>query len=147
YGNRVHEDRAATGDHALLDAGPGRREGVLDPVLLLLELDLRRGADLQDGDPTGQLGEALLELLTVEVRGGVLDLELDLADARLDGVLGPLALHDGCGVLGRGHSACLTQVLDLNAVELAADFLADDSRAGQDRDVLEHCLAAVAEAR
>src|SRR5207237_10073253 len=119
---------AAAGDHALLDAGPSGRERVLDAVFLLLELDLGGRADLQDGDAAGQLGEALLELLAVEVRSGVLDLELDLADARLDGILGPFALHDGGGVLGSSHAPCLAQVLELDAVQLAANLLADDPR-------------------
>ena len=36
----VDEGGAATGDDALLDRGAGRGDGVLDAVLLLLELDL-----------------------------------------------------------------------------------------------------------
>ena len=65
---------AAAGDEALLDRRAGRREGVLDAVLPLLELDLGGRADLDDGDAAGQLGEALLELLAVVVGGGLLDL-------------------------------------------------------------------------
>ena len=75
----LQEGRAAAGDEAFLDGRTGRREGILDAVLLLLELDLGGRADLDDGDAAGQLGEALLELLAVVVRGGVLDLRLDLA--------------------------------------------------------------------
>ena len=81
---------AATGDHTLLDRRTSGRDGVLDAVLLLLELDLGGRADLDDGDAAGQLGEALLELLAVPVRVGVLDLGLDLVDPALD-------------VLGRRH--------------------------------------------
>ena len=71
---------AAAGDDALLDRGPGGGQRVLDAVLLLLELHLGGGADLDDGDAAGQLGQALLELLAVPVRVGVLDLALDLRD-------------------------------------------------------------------
>src|SRR4051812_23268994 len=39
----LQQRRAATGDHPLLEARADRRESVLDPVLLLLELDLGRG--------------------------------------------------------------------------------------------------------
>ena len=63
----VDEDRAATGDHALLDARAGRRQRVLDAVLLLLQLDLGGRADLEHRDAAGELGEPLLELLAVEV--------------------------------------------------------------------------------
>ncbi len=76
-------------------------EGVFDSVLLLLHLDLGRRADLDDGDAAGQLRQALLQLLAVEVGVGVLDLALDLLDAGLDlvGVAG--AVDDGRVVLGR----------------------------------------------
>jgi hypothetical protein len=46
-------------------------DGVLDAVLLLLELDLGGRADLDDGHAAGQLGETLLELLAVPVGVGV----------------------------------------------------------------------------
>ena len=73
-GPRPEQGDAAAGDDALLDGRPGRRQGVLDAVLLLLELDLGGRADLDDGDAAGQLGQALLELLAVPVGVGVLDL-------------------------------------------------------------------------
>ena len=71
---------ATTGDDALLDGRLGVAHGVLDAVLVLLELDLGGRADLDDGDAAGQLGEALLELLAVVVGVGVLDLGADLVD-------------------------------------------------------------------
>jgi hypothetical protein len=55
--------------------------------LLLLHLDLGRGADLDDGHAADQLGQALLQLLAVVVGGGLLDLGADLLDPALD-VLG-----------------------------------------------------------
>ena len=78
------EGGAAAGDDALLDGGAGRREGVLDAVLLLLQLDLGGGADLEDGDAAGQVGQPLLQLLLVPVGVGVLDLALDLRDTVVD---------------------------------------------------------------
>src|SRR6185369_14244340 len=67
--DRLEERRAAAGGVAFLDGRTGRREGVLDAVLLLLQLDLGGRADLDHRDATGQLGEALLELLAVVVGG------------------------------------------------------------------------------
>ena len=84
----VDEGGAATGDDALLDRRAGRRDGVLDAVLLLLELDLGVRADLDDADAAGELGEALLELLAVPVGVGALDLGLDLGDPAGDLVAG-----------------------------------------------------------
>jgi hypothetical protein len=50
----------------------------------LLHLDLGRAADADDRDAAGELGQTLLQLLAVVVRGGLLDLRLDLRDAGLD---------------------------------------------------------------
>ena len=82
--DRLQERGATAGDEALLDGRAGRRERILDAVLLLLELDLGGRADLDHGDATRQLGETLLELLLVVVGGRVLDLGLDLAHPGLD---------------------------------------------------------------
>ena len=137
---------AAAGDDALLDGGPGGRDGVLDAVLLLLELDLGGRADLDDGDAAGELGQPLLQLLAVPVGVGVLDLALDLGDAALDVVLGAGALDDGGLVLGDDHLAGLTEQVERGAVELEADLLGDDLAAGEGGHVLQHRLAALAEA-
>ena len=59
---------------------------VLDAVLLLLQLGLGRGADLDHRHAAGQLGQPLLQLLAVEVGGRGLDLGADLLDAALDRV-------------------------------------------------------------
>ena len=65
--NGVDQRHAAAGDDALLDRRAGRAQGVLDAVLLLLQLGLGRGADLDDGHAAGQLGQPLLQLLAVVV--------------------------------------------------------------------------------
>src|SRR5262245_2780448 len=72
------EGDASAGDDAFFDGRAGRVEGVLDAGLLLLHLRLRRGADLDDGNAADELGEALLELLTVVVGRGGVDLRPDL---------------------------------------------------------------------
>ena len=77
-GDGVEQRRAAAGDDAFLNSRLGRGQSVLDAQLLLLHLDLGRSADLDDGDAAGQLRQALLELLPVEIGGGGLDLGADL---------------------------------------------------------------------
>ena len=66
----VDQRGAATGDDALLDGRAGRGDGVLDAVLLLLQLHLGVGADLDHADAAGELGQALLQLLAVPVGVG-----------------------------------------------------------------------------
>jgi hypothetical protein len=63
---------------------------VFDASFLLLHLGLGRGADIDDGHTTGELGQAFLQLLAVVIRGGLFDLAADLVDAALD--LGALAV-------------------------------------------------------
>src|SRR4029079_12166250 len=76
-GLRVQQGHAAAGHDALLDGRPRGLHGVLDAVLLLLELDLGGRADLDHRDAAGQARQALLQLLAVVVRVRLLDLGLD----------------------------------------------------------------------
>ena len=142
------DERGATaGDDALLDRGARRGDGVLDAVLLLLQLHLGGGADLDHAHAAGQLGEALLELLAVPVGVGVLDLGLDLVDAALD-LGGVAAAVDDRGVVLGDHDATGgAEHVEPDLVELEADLGGDDLAAGEHRDVLHHRLAAVAERR
>src|SRR6266540_2947305 len=142
---RPQQGHAAAGDDALLHRRAGVGDGVLDAVLLLLELDLGGRADLDHAHPTGQLREPLLELLAVVVGVGVLDLGLDLVDAALDVVLAAGALDDGGLVLGDDHLAGTAQQVEGDVLQLEADLLADDLATGEGGDVTEHGLAAVAE--
>src|SRR5512141_1414888 len=88
---------AAARDDAFLDGRTGRMHRVIHAILALLDFDFGRAADADHRDAARELGQTLLQLLTVVVRGGLLDLRLDLADARLD--VGLLAgTVDDCGV-------------------------------------------------
>src|SRR5665648_241501 len=142
----VDQHDAAARHDALFEGGAGGVEGVLDAVLGLLHLDLGGRADLDDGHAAGQLGETLLELLTVEIGVGVLDLRLDLLDAALDGLGVAGAVDDRGVVLRHDDLAGAAELRELGLVELEAHLLGDDLAAGEDGDVLEHALAAVAEA-
>src|SRR3954451_7467788 len=139
-------DAAARHD-ALLEGGAGGLQRVLDAVLLLLHLGLGGSADLDDRNAAGQLREALLELLAIEVRVGVVDLDLDLVDAALDLLRIAPTVDDGGVVLGDHHTARTAELVDLGVLELEAHLLGDDLATREDRDVLEHALAAVTEAR
>jgi hypothetical protein len=116
-------------------------------VLALLELDLGGRADLDHRDTAGQLGQALLQLLAVVVGVALLDLRTDLVDPAVDlvGVTG--SVDDGRLVLGDDHLAGLAEQVDAGVLQLQADGLADDLATGEDGDVGQHGLAAVAEAR
>ena len=116
-------------------------------MLLLLELHLGGGADLEDGHATRQLGEALLELLAVVVGVGVLDFGLDLGDAAGDVAAVAGAFDDGGLVLGDDDLAGLAQHVETDTIELQTDLFTDDLATGEDGHVLQHRLAALTEAR
>ena len=116
-------------------------------MLALLQLDLGGRPRLDDGDAAGQLGQPLLQLLPVVVRVGVVDLGADLVDPARDLVRVASAVDDRRLVLGDHDLAGPAEHVEVDVVQLEADFLADDLATGQDGDVTEHGLAAVAEAR
>ena len=144
---RADERDAAAGDDALLDGRARRVQRVLDAGLLLLHLGFGRGADVDHRHAAGELRQTLLQLLLVVVRRGLLDRDADLLDAALDLVLLAGAVDDRRVVLVDDDPLGAAEVGDHGVLELEADFLADDLAAGEDRDVLQHRLAAIAEAR
>src|SRR5699024_9942101 len=144
-GGGVHQGSTATGDDSLLDGRTGRRDGVLQAVLLLLELDLGGGTDPQDGHASGELGRTLLQLLPAPVAFAGLALVTDRTDAsRAPGLLTG-TIHDGGGVLGDGDTTRAAQDLDLGVVQGQTNLFGDDLTTGQNGDVLEHGLATLTE--
>src|SRR5476649_1790317 len=120
---------------------------VVNAILALLHLDLGGAADADHCNTAGQLGQTFLQLLLVVVRGGFLDLRLDLRHACLDLGLLAGAVDDGGVFLVDHHLLGAAQHGDGDVLELDAEIFRDRLAAGQDRDVLQHGLAAIAEAR
>src|SRR5208282_1676720 len=93
---------AAAGQDAFLDRGARRMHRVVDAILALLDLDLSGPADPDHRNAAGELGQPLLQLLAIVVGRGLLDLRLDLRNARLDVGLLAAAVDDR-GVLLVDH--------------------------------------------
>src|SRR3989442_6272976 len=121
--------------------------GILDAGLLLLHLGLGCGANFDERYATDQLCQTLLQFLAIVVRRGLLHLASKLLDPALDALLRAGAVDDGGIVLIHGDALGAAQVRQLYTLQLEADFFHDGFAAGQDRDILQHGLAAVAEAR
>src|SRR3712207_7369306 len=100
-------------------------------VLALLELDLGRGAGLDDGDATGQLGQALLQLLVVVVGVRLLDLGADLVHPAGDLLGVTRTLDDRRLVLGGDELARAAEEGQVGVVQLETDLLADDLEIGR----------------
>src|SRR5258705_3289997 len=141
------EGHAAAGHDALFDRCAGRVERVLDARLLLLHLGLGRRADVDLGDAAGQLRETLLELLLVVVGLRRLDLGLDLGDPAADGFLRARTFDDRAGFLLDDDLLGRAEVLDRHRLERLTGRLEHGIAAREDAEVLEHRLAAIAEAR
>src|SRR3984893_13073686 len=69
-GGAQQRDATAWQD-AFLDSRTGRVHGIIDAILALLHLDLRRAADADNRGAAREFGEPLLELLTVVIGGGL----------------------------------------------------------------------------
>src|SRR5712672_3301425 len=119
---------------------------VINAILALLDFDFGRAADADHRDAACELGQTLLQLLTVVVRGGFLDLRLDLVDARLDVSLLAGAAYDGGVFLVDHHLLGATEHGERDVLHLDAEIFRDRLTAGQNCDVLQHGLAAIAEA-
>src|ERR1700730_16499476 len=145
-GGAQQRDAAARHD-AFLNRRTGRMHRVINAILTLPHLDLGRAADADHRDAAGELGETLLQLLTVVVRGGFLDLRLDLIDARLDVGLLAGAADDGGVFLVDQHLLGANEHRKRDVLHLDAEIFRDRMPAGQNRDVLQHRLATIAEAR
>jgi len=114
-------------------------------MLPLLEFDLRRSADLDDGNATGELRETLLELLTIPIGIGIVDLLANLLHTGLDVCVGSGTLDDRRVVLADDDLAGLAEQVHRDSIELETDLFGDDGRTGEDGDILELSLAALPE--
>ncbi len=137
---------AAAGDNAFLDGRTGGVHGVFDAGLLLLHFGFGRGADFDDGNAADQLRQPLLQLLAVVVAGGLVDLAADFLHPAFDLAVLALAFDDGGVVLVDGDLLGLAEVGDLHVLQLDAQIFGDGLAAGEGGDVLQHGLAAIAEA-
>ena len=141
------QDDAASRDNAFLHRRPGRGEGVLDAGLALLQLHLGGGADMDHRHPAGEPGDPLLQLLAVPVAVTFLRLAAQLGDAPVDGLLVSAAFDDGRGFLVDRDAPGPAQLLDAGVLQPQPDLLGDHLPTGEDGDVFQHRLAAVAEPR
>src|SRR6266702_3044744 len=129
-GGTQQGDAAARHD-AFFNRRTGRMHRVINAVLALLDFDFGRAADADHRDAALELGQTLLQLLTVVVRGGFLDLRLDLIDACLDVGLLAGTVDDGGVLLVDHHLLGATEHGERDVLELDAEIFRDRLTAGQ----------------
>ena len=99
------------------------------------------------GDAADQLRQPLLQLLAVVVAGGLFDLAANFLHAAFDLRVLAFAFDDRGVVLVDGDLLGVAEVAHLHVLQLDAQIFRDGLAAGEDRDILQHGLAAIAEAR
>ena len=115
-------------------------------MLTFLELNLGCSTGLDDCHAAGELCQALLELLAVVIGIGGLDFLTQLADACLDVILCAQSINDGGFILGDDDLACTAEILKGGVLKREANGLGDHFTGGEDCNVLQHGLAAIAKA-
>src|SRR5262249_58234109 len=108
--------------------------------------DVGASAEPDHRDAARELRQPLVQLLAVIVGGGLLDLLLDLADAGFDILLLAGAVDDRGLLLLDDDLLGAAEHRGGDVLELDAEIFRNQLAAGEDRDVFEHRLAAVAEA-
>ena len=120
---------------------------VINAVLAFLHFHFGGTTDADHGNATGELRQTFLQLFTVVVRSGFFDLRLDLLATASDLVLLTSAINDGGVFLLDPHGLGAAELSKRDAFQLDAKIFADHFTTGQDRDVFEHRLATITEAR
>src|SRR3569623_1849167 len=141
----ANQCNAAARDDAFFHCGAGGVQGIFDAGLLLLHFHLGGGTDFNHCHTAGELRHALLQLLLVVVGGRFLDLGLDLLNASLDVGLLAGTIDDGAVLFGDHDLLGGAQVVQGGLLKRETHFFTDHLAVGQNSDVLQHGLAAVAE--
>ena len=145
-GDAAQERYAATRDDAFFHGRASCVQSVFHARLLFLHFRFSRRANADHGHTADQLCQAFLELFTVVIAGGLFDLSANLAYTAFQGLPVARAVDDGRVVLVDAHGLRLAEIVQSHGLQADTLLFADDLAARQDGDVVQHGLAAVAEA-
>ena len=143
----TRQRNAAARDNTFLDRGTGGMQRVIDAVLAFLHFNFGSAANADDRDAPGEFCESLLQLLFVVVRRRFLALRADLRDAAGDIGLLASAFDDRRRFFLDQDFLRIAEHLKSYRLQLDAEVFRDDLATGEDRDVFQYRLPAIAEAR
>src|SRR5207302_244845 len=115
--------------------------------LLLLHLNFGGCTHFDQRNTAGEPRDTFLELLLVVVAGRFLGLLADRLDAALDVRSLAGSVDDGRGLFLAHNLLRVAKIVHGDLLERQADLIGNHGAAGQGRDVLQHRLATIAEAR
>src|SRR5215831_18973976 len=142
---RTQQRDAAARDDAFLNRRTRGVQRVFDASFLLFHLGLGRSADVDDRNAAGEFRQALLQFLAIVIAGRLLNLTTNLSDATLDVSVFTSAFDNRGVFLVDSDALGFAEVLELNVLKLDTEVFADQSAAGEHRDVFQHRLATIAE--
>ena len=143
----LQQGAATAGDDAFFHSGTGGIKGILNAQFPVFEFGFGGCSHLDHGDAAGELGNPLHQLLAVVIRVGVVEFATDGSDPISHGVLMITASHNCGAVLGDCDAPGAAEVIEANLVEGHRLVFAHHGCTGEDGDVREHGLAAIAKAR
>jgi len=121
--------------------------GVFHTRFLLFHFGFGSGSNFDHRHATDQLRQPLLQFLAVVVAGGLIDLAANFFHAACTSPGLPLPSTMVVLSLSMVIFLGLSEIGELHVLQLDAEIFRDGFPAGQRRDVLQHCLAAIAKAR
>jgi hypothetical protein len=122
-------------------------ERIFQPRFFLFQLGLSRRADLDHRDATDQFRQALLEVLAIVIRCGLLDLRPEVCDSARNTGYGSCAFDDRCRLFRDRDALRTPQIIERDVFKLHTYVFGDYLPPRQDRDIPHHLLAALAEPR
>src|SRR6185437_13345769 len=144
--NRADIRDTAAGNDTFFNCSAGSVQGVVDAVFLFFHFYFGSSTYVENGYTAGQFGQTLLQLFLIVIGSGGFDLGLDLVDAGRDLVFFTLSTNDRGVVFVDTYRCRSAQIAQISAFQFITLLFADHDTLGEDRDVLEHFLAAVAKA-
>lgn len=144
---RFEERDTTSGDDTLIDGCLSSIECIFDAEFFLFHLYLARGTDLDDGDTSGELRDALSDFLLIIVRLHHGYLVLELFHTTSDEVFFTTATDDCRRFFRRDDCFRMAEVLDACIFELVPELIRYECRTGEDSEVFEHFFFTVAKTR
>src|SRR6056297_1899947 len=143
--NSADIGNAATGNDPFFNSSSGGTESIIEPVFFLFHLHFGSSSDINHSHTTCQFGKAFLQLLTVIVRGRILDLLTNLVDPCFDHLLITGTVYNRGVLLINGDLLGITQHIDGGAFQFQSFLFRNHGTSGKDGDILEHLFPAVTE--
>ncbi len=141
-----HQRYAAAGNNTFFHGCASSMHGIFDARFLLFHFSFSGRPHFDDCNTADELRETFLQFLAIIVGRGLVDLCANRLHASFDVGLLAAAFDDGRVVLVDRDLLGLAEIRQLHRLELDTEIFTDHLAAGQDRNVLEHGLAAITEA-